>query len=402
MQQPFKLILINESLTVTFLDDGKIITVKDTDNSIYLALSDVYTKEEAMDILLPVLYPKIDKENEEIIKKNKEAEVFLSLANYEDFEKVDNSVYMKGINRSLPKLLIEKFLTVVTKEDYQNDDEYVGLKNFWMWCVLNPRAEVADKLYDFLSKNAFRINKQGFFFALRNVVSVAKEGSALTDAISNHYTWKKAVGKNPHEYVLIQYDNKTYESIPIKDVTGKHKVIGNLLRLYVDLPEMANNRFTDAHTRTFDIRVGRLVSMRPEDCSWSNADCAEAGLHFTSNEINYVGCGDTSMIIMINPMKVVGIGSAKGRCYEYLPLCTVPSNQATDVLRNQEFNTLNIENQYVIDELDNLEDRAKEAFSVESSKYEFNLSPLSSKELKFVVSNLNLYKDEVKQRIVNL
>ncbi|MEI6142958.1 MAG: hypothetical protein WCP85_27015, partial [Mariniphaga sp.] len=52
------------------------------------------------------------------------------------------------------------------------DDEYVALKNFFMWCCLNPRAEVAHELYRFLSENSFRITRQGFVVALRNVVTL--------------------------------------------------------------------------------------------------------------------------------------------------------------------------------------------------------------------------------------
>jgi hypothetical protein len=74
----------------------------------------------------------------------------------------------------------------------QKDEEYQALKRFFMWCCLNPRAEVADKLYNFLRKNSFSITKQGFFVALRNVVTL--HGSTeLVQFISNAYNKTKAV-----------------------------------------------------------------------------------------------------------------------------------------------------------------------------------------------------------------
>jgi hypothetical protein len=44
-----------------------------------------------------------------------------------------------------------------------------------------------------------------------------------------------------------------------------HTKIGILSELYLDLPNMKENRFTDAHTRTFDIRIGKVVNMPSEN-----------------------------------------------------------------------------------------------------------------------------------------
>jgi hypothetical protein len=42
---------------------------------------------------------------------------------------------------------------------------------------------VANDLYDFLARNSFRITKQGFFVALRNVVTVNENGVNDTDLV---------------------------------------------------------------------------------------------------------------------------------------------------------------------------------------------------------------------------
>jgi hypothetical protein len=94
------------------------------------------------------------------------------LAQLDDFRMEGDSVYIVGINRSLPQLLVEEFLVIANRNGFNNyalanDDEFQSLKRFFMWCCLNPRAEVADKLYNFLKKNSFKITKQGFFAALR-------------------------------------------------------------------------------------------------------------------------------------------------------------------------------------------------------------------------------------------
>lgn len=231
----------------------------------------------------------------------------------DDFIVEGNSVYLKGISRSLPSLLVERFVEIISKleglpfEDKYLNEEYQALKRFFLWCCLNPRIEVADKLYGFLVENSFRITKQGFFTALRNVVTVEKDNE-LVKFVSNSYNKVKAVWKKkPVDYYVWQEDDGeyTFSKQGGDQSDGISKFHGNLQDLYLDLPNMAENRFTDAHTQTFDIRIGQVVSMPMEDCSWSTADCAHAGLHFTSNHINYVGCGDTSVLVLINPIKFV-------------------------------------------------------------------------------------------------
>ena len=168
------------------------------------------------------------------------------------------------------------------------------------------------------------------------------------------------------------------------------------------MPNRAENRFTDAYTKTFDIRIGRPVSMPMEKCRWNTDDCGAEGLHFTSDEIHYVGCGDTSVLVLINPMKVVGIGQSKGRCYEYLPIMTVPTDEATDILHDLDFDTLELDESYAVRELDNLAEKAKEGFTEERKKYDFNLPALSAVEVYTIVKSLDEIKQEISKRIVEI
>jgi len=172
--------------------------------------------------------------------------------------------------------------------------------------------------------------------------------------------------------------------------------------LYLDLPNREENRFTDAHTRTFDIRVGQVVNMPQEECNWNTADCGHSGLHFTSDEIHYVGCGDQSVLVLINPMKVVGIGSHKGRCYEYLPIMTVPREEATRILHDREFDTLQLDEEYAIKELESLAERAQEGFTIETKKHEFNIPSISADEIGNIVVSLGDMKKEIIGRITNI
>ncbi len=77
-------------------------------------------------------------------------------------------------------------------------------------------------------------------------------------------------------------DGVVFESV--KKQAGED--LGTLTALYLDLPNRAENRFTDDWTKTFDIRIGKPVTMPMSDCNWSTQDCAAAGLHFTADQIH--------------------------------------------------------------------------------------------------------------------
>jgi hypothetical protein len=438
--------MVNDTLTIV-MNDGNIITKSPATSEDFNAARDCKTEACLFDLV----------STQEVKDERRKAEIAYEkakaiqrgaefLATLEEFEMKNNALYLKGISRSLPPLLVEEFLEVVGKHGGTNSDEFNALHRFFMWCCLNPRAEVADKLFNFLKKNSFSITKQGFFVALRNVVTL-HGGTELVQFVSNAYNKVKAVWKKkPDEYhvflengeykmvhgdamykeetctctycdgtgTIPECDEDEYEDseeCPECNGTGEYEDlvlavkgenIGNLTELYLDLPNRAENRFTDAYTKTFDIRIGRPVSMPMEKCRWNTDDCGSAGLHFTSDEIHYVGCGDTSVLVLINPMKVVGIGESKGRCYEYLPIMTVPTEEATEILHDLDFDTLELDESYAVRELDNLVEKAKEGFTAEAKKYDFNLPALSAVEVYTIVKSLDEIKQEISKRIVEI
>jgi hypothetical protein len=403
---PYKKVkLVNNVLTV-LLHDGTILSKSNASADDYYTVKDAITEDEILGVMV------VKEIREERIAKAKEYEKaktlnkgLIILESTGDFVVDGNSVYLKGINRSLPQLLVERFLLIVNEYDgnfnyLQENVEYQSLKRFFMWCCLNPRAEVANELYRFLMENSFRITKQGFFVALRNVVTLQTDNE-IVKFVSNAYNKVKAVWKkNPDNYRVIE-NNGAY-SIEAVTANPRGTIVGNLTSLYLDLPNMAENRFTDDWTKTFDIRIGKVVNMPTEDCNWSTQDCAAAGLHFTSDQIHYVGCGDQSVLVLINPMKVVGIGQHKGRCYEYLPIMAVPREEATEILHDLDFDTLELDEDYAIRELEDLQEKAQDGFAVEASKHEFNMPAISTIEVEKIVASLDEIKKDISKRIVTI
>jgi hypothetical protein len=436
--KPYKSIkLVNDMLTIV-LNDGSIISKPGATNDDFQYARKATTEEQLLNLVACQEVVAERKRNEaEVARARAIRQGVERLAQLEDFRMEGDSVYIVGINRSLPQLLVEEFLVIANRNGFNNyalanDDEFQSLKRFFMWCCLNPRAEVADKLYNFLKKNSFKITKQGFFAALRNVVTL-HGGTEFVQFVSNAYNKVKAVWKKAPDKYEVYLKDGVYSFLHIDDTyttelvegeewydediedyvtsedeevtvkrsdLGEH--LGNLTELYLDLPNRAENRFTDAHTQTFDIRVGRAVNMDPKACRWNTDDCGAEGLHFTSDEIHYVGCGDQSVLVLINPMKVVGIGESKGRCWEYLPIMTVPREEATSILHDLDFDTLQLDDSYAIRELEDLTEKAKDGFVAESKKHEFNMPHISTREIENIVASLDEMKNEISKRIVPL
>ena len=419
--------LVNDVLTIV-LNDGSILTKTNATQEDFERARNAVSEDQLYTICTTQEVLEERRRQEAEAKRLKALQQGIQrLAGLDDFEIEGNSVKLRGTGRTMPQLLVEKFIQLVDiydqdpNNDVTNDEEYQALKRFFMWCCLNPRAEVANDLYDFLNKNSFRITKQGFFVALRNVVTL-HGGTELVQFVSNAYNKIKAVWKKKPEdytvflengeYKLVHYlelyeteeyfDDETEEYYDEEIPVNHGERIGGLTELYLDLPNRHENRFTDAHTRTFDIRIGRVVNMPPEECNWSTADCAHAGLHFTSDHINYVGCGDQSVLILINPMKVVGIGDLKGRCYEYLPIMTVPTEESTTILHDLDFDTLELDESFVVNELENLAEVAKQGFVTEASKHEFNIPAMTQAQIEDIVSSLSEMRASVSKRVVSI
>jgi hypothetical protein len=440
-EKPYKSVkLVNDVLTVVF-NDGSVVSKPNATNDDFNDVRVARTESEIVNLIsTPEVAYDRRKNEAEIARMNALKKGIDTLRGLPDFEIEGNSVKLSGTGRTMPQLLVEKFIQIVEMynmdpfNDVTQDEEYQALKRFFMWCCLNPRAEVANDLYEFLEKNSFRITKQGFFVALRNVVTL--HGSTeLVQFVSNAYNKVKAVWKKSPDNYDVYLKDGNYAFIHVDETyitemeecdcydeeewdgcddcnNGEREItiknphlgerIGNLTELYLDLPNRAENRFTDAHTRTFDIRVGRVVNMPPEECNWNRADCAHAGLHFTADEIHYVGCGDQSVLVLINPMKIVGIGQSKGRCYEYLPIMTVSRDEATEILHDLDFDTLELDEDYAIRELEDLAIKAKVGFVVEASKHQFNIPAMTHINIDNIVESLEEMKNNISKRVVNL
>ena len=216
--------LVNDTLTVV-MKDGSVFSKPGATEEDYYAIVEALDEFEIRSIVASKeVVADAEKIKAEAARMKALQQGIQLLNEIDDFTVEGTTVYLTGTSRSLPQLLVEEFIQVVVRVSHEfidgrtflkalnEDDQYVALKNFFMWCCLNPRAEVAHELYRFLSENSFRITRQGFVVALRNVVTL--HGSPeLVHFVSNTYNKVKAVWKkNPNDYTVF-LENGEYKLV---------------------------------------------------------------------------------------------------------------------------------------------------------------------------------------------
>lgn len=155
------------------------------------------------------------------------------------------SVYWEDVSElSMPA----EFVKAVLNAESNNDElKLTTYKNFWTLMSLNPDERCRKNLFWFLNKNDLVISKCGFFVAYRNA---------------------------------------------------------DLKHIEPDGSEV----FTDAHTHTFSIKIGEIVTMPREQCDEVQENTCSRGLHLGSKwwlTKNYYG--KQGLVCLCNPADVVAV-----------------------------------------------------------------------------------------------
>jgi len=69
------------------------------------------------------------------------------------------------------------------------------------------------------------------------------------------------------------------------------------------------------------------------------------------------------------------------------------------LMNSNDFDFLQLDEEYAIRELEDLADRAKDGFIAETSKYNFNLPSISTAEINSIVLSLNEMKNSITKRV---
>ena len=368
----------------------------------------------------------VKKEKKAVQKKAEEVKLIQSnfeiLVDTGDFEVKDSSVYMKGINRSVPKLLVNKFAEIVNKtsllrysetfeeaKDVEHlEIEYQSLIRFWKKCCLNPNAQSAEDLYGFLENHNMKIDQHGNFYAYRRVQKVNDDSKELVDFISNAYVKIKSVWKkSPKKYwVNIQRGTeKTY--ILVEDKIHELNLdgcLGNLEQLYLDLPNMQENRYTSAHTGKEDYRVGNVISMARHEGDDDNSVSCSQGFHAASKAYDYRGFGDKDVLVIINPMDVLAVPHGevgKLRTSRWFFAMTLEKNERF-ILDEDCFDVTYLGDVFEEKCLENLEEHVHNSFAEEVKRHTFSIPTISTKEINSICKSLEEIKTELQNRVVSI
>ena len=411
--------LVNNNLTIV-LQDGSIISKSNATENDVQEIKLATSESEILRIVKDVNIQQ-EKITEELTREDIEmySEGFELFKCLDDFYTERNTVYLSGTNRSLPDLLVKKFIEIITRVDkvfleqslqekLNNDEEYLSYKKFFMWCCLNPNARSAEDLYGFLEKHNMKIDKHGNFYAYRKVKTVGNDSKELVDFISNAYNKIKAVWKkSPKKFKVVTVpDSKEFKlkEWDFNVENTEYVCLGDLEYLYLNLPNMQENRYTSAHTGQEDYRVGNVISMPRNEGDDNNSISCSMGFHAASKEYDYSGFGDQDILVIINPMHVLAVPKGeigKLRTCRWFFAMTLEKDERY-ILDEEDFNVLELGDIYNEKCFEDIEEHVKNGFTQEVKRHTFTLPTLSSKELSLIINSLEDMSNVINTRVIDL
>ena len=244
-------------------------------------------------------------------------------------------VYLAGFNTPIPMTLVD-----VIKEYHENDYPLDAIINFWKLLMINPDVRVRKSLFDFISTHDFVLTDKGYMVVYKAVKykDDAKK-SLLGEFISNQYLHvKKDWNCSPNKYTVYR-DNESGNLAITKNETVNGwaiesngdlniEVLGKLGELY---DNMFNNDddadvpvYTDMHTRSMNIVLGKPVVMPRHNCNSDPAVDCSYGLHVGATKYVETFAGGSNVVLAcyVNPANVVAVPNydhSKMRVSEYFP-----------------------------------------------------------------------------------
>jgi len=243
-----------------------------------------------------------------------------------------NEVYLAGFNTPLPMTLVE-----FIKEYHENGYPLEAIINFWKLLMVNPDKRVRTSLFDFITTHDFVLTDKGYMVVYKAVYykDDKKNDKSFAEFVSNQYLHvKKDWGCSPNKYVVYK-DNETGDLAITKTETAEGweeknvEVLGKLGDLFNSIfnadDDVENgNVYTDMHTRSMSIVLGKPVYMPRTNCDGDPAVECSYGLHVGATKYVETFGGGSSVILvcLVNPANVVAVPNhdhSKMRVTEYFP-----------------------------------------------------------------------------------
>jgi hypothetical protein len=356
------------------------------------------------DTIIALLTPKKKEvvNNSSVEEQEKElVSNFLDIFNNQpDFEVIGNSVYFSGIKSvEIPSLIVAAFIEILQKEmSVEVGEEYQSLKAFTLKLLLNPIQESREHCLKFVRNFDIKLTNTGNMVMYRRIVSVGKSNKDLIEFVSKQYLKVKSWKKKVSNYDVFKKDDNYFISTKSPEEVDYDTYEGNLDRLYLNLSELAENRYTDNHTKSYDIRIGATYKINDEDIDLNKNGSCGGALHLADGKkFLYNSFGDTPVVCLVSPQHIYKIDSGYSgkigvRQMFIAAITTQDENGNYEDIDNQDL--VNFDELYHNESLEELT-QALKTKSVEATSVSTAMSEVSLKDVE-VISNL------LKNRIVTI
>tara|TARA_R110000822_G_scaffold178776_6_gene318704 strand:- start:56 stop:1318 length:1263 start_codon:yes stop_codon:yes gene_type:complete len=319
------------------------------------------------------------------------------------FEVVENSLIVKGINISTPDVLIRELMKAGVENNTARVD---ALLNFWKLCVLNPDPRARFDLFKFIRNHDLTITPSGYFIAYRTVNTKRSGDTALEKFITQEYLKVKKWKKAPKNYTVYKLEDNTYISTTTNQI-GTVIYTGNLQEMYENIGELSGNVYTDAHTGTFNIKIGEVVQMDRNKIDPDPVNSCSYGLHLGNlsfMEANMGYFGKTGIVCLCNPKNVTAVpeyDSGKMRTCEYLPIAIAELDDNGKIV-SVETDVFEYEYaQHTLEELEAMKNLSGFALE-EFKKHEFIAPEINYEMLKTIYTSVSRSLDDANSRIARI
>jgi len=277
--------------------------------------------------IVNILTPKHIEQVEDVKEEMKLVSKFLGIFdNSDDFDVVGEQLYFKGIRSTpIPHIIVARFIEILQQiEDNKTEinlftyksptelnEEYNSLKMFTLKVLLNPIEESRQDALDYVKQFQIKMTNTGNLIMYRRIVALGNTNKDLIEFVSSSYVKVKSWKKSPKNYWVWSCDDGSFQLIKenLKS-TGIESNLGNLAELYLNLANLEENRYTDNHTKTYDIRIGATYKINEEDIDINRSGSCGGSLHVADGKIfSYSSFGNTPVCCIVNPMHIYKMDS---------------------------------------------------------------------------------------------
>lgn len=245
-----------------------------------------------------------------------------------------DELVVDGIEMPFPKELSE-----YVKEAVENKENILSFVNFFKLLATNPDPSVRERLFAFLQNNGHPITKNGYFVTYKYVSvksspeKFEKGLAQIASDIKEKLKRRKESAKSYHLYKSKDGEFKEAKPHKLPGAMSKWKDLGSIEDVITKKANKDNSViYTDSHTRTMEIMLGRPVAVERDKCDPDHNRTCSYGLHV--GNMAYVKGQHTVLMCLVSPADVVSVphdyNNQKMRTCRYYPYAVNAEQVSSD------------------------------------------------------------------------